>query len=325
MLDDLDRGLIHALHIDGRAPFSGIARALGVSTQTVARRYQRLRANASLRVVGLPDPSRVGHSQWVVRLTTSPVATRTLAQALARRPDTSWIKLLSGGTEIFAMVHVPHGVDDPPSMLLHDLPRKAGITSVSAQYLLHPYRGGPTAWQGIAQALDEGQQRQLRPAAADVPAAPSGRPSLDRADQALLDALRHDGRAGYADLARSTGWSEATVARRLTDLRAHGTIFFDLEIDPVPLGVATQALLWMAIAPAHLDQVATALAGHDELAAVAHTTGPTNLLAHALCSGTDHLHRYITHRLGALPEIRTIETAPVLQTVKHAGPLRPGV
>ncbi|MFI7132667.1 Lrp/AsnC family transcriptional regulator [Nonomuraea sp. NPDC050153] len=320
MLDDLDRSVIHALHIDGRAPFSGIGRVLGVSTQTVARRYQRLRANASLRVVGLPDPRRVGSSQWVVRLTTSPATTRTLAHALARRPDTSWIKLLSGGTEIFAMIHVPHGVDDPPSMLLHDLPRKAGITAVSAQYLLHPYRGGPTAWRGIAQTLDDRQRQQLAPAHATPP----GRLSPDRADQDLLDALRHDGRASYADLARATGWSEATVARRLTDLRAHGTIFFDVEIDPVLLGVATQAVLWMAIAPAHLDHVATALAGHDELAAVAHTTGPTNLLAHALCSGTDHLHRYITHRLGALAEIRTIETAPVLQTLKHAGPFRPG-
>ncbi len=36
--DDLDRGLIHALHIDGRAPFSRIAAVLGVSAQTVARR-----------------------------------------------------------------------------------------------------------------------------------------------------------------------------------------------------------------------------------------------------------------------------------------------
>ncbi|MET7334419.1 Lrp/AsnC family transcriptional regulator [Nonomuraea sp. NPDC005650] len=319
MLDDLDRGLIHALHIDGRAPFSGVARVLGVSTQTVARRYQRLRANASLRVVGLPDPRQVGSSQWVVRLTTSPAATRSLAHALARRPDTSWVKLLSGGTEIFAMIHVPDGADDPSSTLLHDLPRKAGVTAVSAQYLLHPYVGGPTAWRGIAQTLDERQRRQLTPTLA----APSGRLSPDRADQELLDALRQDGRASYADLARATGRSEATVARRLADLRAHGTIFFDVEIDPVLLGVAAQAVLWMAIAPAHLDQVATALAGHDELAAVAHTTGPTNLLAHALCSGTDHLHRYITHRLGALAEIRTIETAPVLRTLKHAGPFRP--
>src|ERR1044072_7689185 len=35
MLDDIDRGLIHALHIDARASFSRIGEVLGVSTQTV--------------------------------------------------------------------------------------------------------------------------------------------------------------------------------------------------------------------------------------------------------------------------------------------------
>jgi DNA-binding Lrp family transcriptional regulator len=62
MLDDIDRGLIHALHVDARAPFSRIGGVLGVSTQTVARRYQRLRAEAGLRVIGLPDPARARRS-----------------------------------------------------------------------------------------------------------------------------------------------------------------------------------------------------------------------------------------------------------------------
>jgi DNA-binding Lrp family transcriptional regulator len=43
MLDDIDRGLIHALHLDARAPFSRVGSVLDVSTQTVARRYQRAR------------------------------------------------------------------------------------------------------------------------------------------------------------------------------------------------------------------------------------------------------------------------------------------
>src|SRR3954447_5816865 len=39
--DELDRRLVHALQIDGRAPFSAIADVLGVSDRTVARRYAR--------------------------------------------------------------------------------------------------------------------------------------------------------------------------------------------------------------------------------------------------------------------------------------------
>ncbi|MFJ9711271.1 Lrp/AsnC ligand binding domain-containing protein [Streptomyces sp. NPDC101234] len=65
--------------------------------------------------------------------------------------------------------------------------------------------------------------------------------------------------------------------------------------------------------------MATALAHHDELAFVAHTTGPTNLVAHALCPDTAALYRYLTHGLGAVKAIRTMETAPVLRTLKALG------
>ncbi|GAA3204999.1 Lrp/AsnC family transcriptional regulator [Nonomuraea helvata] len=315
MLDDLDRGLVHALHIDGRAPFSRIAEVLGVSTQTVARRYRRLRAEAGLRVVGLPAQDHTGQAQWAVRLTAAPAAAQTLAHALARRPDTSWVKLASGGTEIFAIVQAPHDSRPSRSLLLHDIPRTSGITAVSAQLLLHTYLGGPTAWHGRLQALDERQREQLAPQAHTA----AGPTSLTAADHGLIDALRHDGRAGYAELAAATGWSQATVARRLADLRARELVFFDVEVHVAAYGVTTQALLWMTVAPAHLDEVATALATHHELAVVAATTGQTNLLANALCSTPAGLHRYLTRRLGALDRISALETAPVLHTLKAAG------
>jgi hypothetical protein len=224
LLDDIDRCLVHALHLDARAPFSRIGAVFGVSTQTVARRYQRLRADAGLRVIGLPDPDQTQQTQWLVRLTAQPATARTLARSLARRSDTSWVKLTSGGTEIVSIVRTP--VDAPSSMLLHDIPRAASVTAVSAHFLLHVYLGGPTAWRGRVTALDEDQQRLLRPPAP----VPTGDP-LDAADQAIIDALRHDGRPGNTDLAAATGMSAATAARRLADLRARGAIFFDVEID----------------------------------------------------------------------------------------------
>lgn len=325
MLDDIDRGLIHALRIDGRAPFTAIADVLGVSAQTVSRRYRRLCADAALRVVGLAEPQRAGRTQWLLRLTTGPRAAQNLADALARRTDTSWVKLASGGTEIVAVVHTSTA-DGPAghALLLHDIPRTAGITAVSAHCVLHTYLGGPTAWSGYQQALDVTQQRRLRTAvseAASATGAPGARATLTDADSDLLAALQRDGRASLSSLAAATGWSPATIARRLEQLRADGQLFFDVELDSTMLGVTTQALLWMAVAPAHLDQVARALARHPELAYVAAVTGPHNLTAQALCPDPAALHCYLTERLGTLKAITTLETAPVLRTIKMAGPL----
>ncbi|WP_020672105.1 Lrp/AsnC family transcriptional regulator [Amycolatopsis nigrescens] len=314
MLDDLDRGLVHALHLDGRAPFSRIAGALGVSTQTVARRYRRLRTDAGLRVVGLADPHRPGQARWLARLTASPHTAQKLANALARRADTSWVKLASGGTEIIVVVDTPTGVASSNALLLHDIPRTSGITAVSAHYLLHTYLGGPTTWSGRVSTLTERQQQELAPRIEATP-----RRALAESDHKLLSALGRDGRLSNADLAAATGWSPATVARRLAELQASGEIFFDVEIEAAVYGATTEAQLWMSVVPAQLDRVAGTLARHDELTFVAATTGSTNLVAHALCADPAALHHYLTHRLGTLDAIRSLETAPVLRTVKAAG------
>ncbi|MEU1403685.1 Lrp/AsnC family transcriptional regulator [Streptomyces sp. NPDC005728] len=315
MLDDLDRALIHALHLDGRAPFSRIAAVLGVSAQTVARRYGRLRTEAGLRVVGLADPHRAGRTQWLVRLTAAARSAQDIAAALARRPDTSWVRLSSGGTEITAVIHAPAEDAAPDSLLLRDIPRTGGITAVSAHCLLHTYLGGPANWRRSAQALDEEQRAALayRSSTEEVRQPEPG-------DAELLAALERDGRLGQGELARATGWSPATVARRLAELRAAGALFFDVEVDVGVFGVRTRALLWLSVRPADLEEVGLALAGHDELAFVAATTGPSNLVAQALCRDPADLHRYLTRRLGALRAVRSLETSPVLRTLKAASP-----
>jgi len=316
--DNIDRGLIHALHLDARAPFTKIATVLGTSTQTVARRYARLRADAGLRVVALPNPSSARRQQWIVRLTATARTAQEIAAALARRPDTSWVRLTSGGTEIVAIIQTTTGSPDSHALLLHDIPRTASVTAVSAHYLLHTYLGGPTAWRGRINALTPAQCDQLQPAA---PTSPTAIPLTDR-DHLLLAALLNDGRASLTDLATHTGWTPATVTRRLDELRRTGALFFDVEIDDTLFGITASAVLWMSIAPAHLDHVATALAHHEELAVVAATTGPTNLLAQALCRDAEALHHYLTTRL-ALEAITHIETAPVLRTLKGIAPLQP--
>ncbi|MGW3666501.1 Lrp/AsnC family transcriptional regulator [Streptomyces sp. NPDC005141] len=341
VLDELDRGLIHALQVDARAPFTRVAEVLGTSTQTVVRRYRRLYAQAGLRVVALPTPRSSGAHQWFVRLTAATRSAHDIALALARRPDTSWVRLTSGGTEIVAIIHAAPAGPDAHALLLRDIPRTAGITAVSAHYLLHTYLGGPTAWRGRVEALDADQVARLRAetgtesgtgetgtaeAGSIVDAASGAAPAaylLTEADRLLLSALRDDARLSYAELAAATGTTASTAARRLAELRAREALFFDVDIDPALLGVTVSALLWMQVAPAHLDTVATALAGHEELAVVAATTGPTNLVAHALCRDAEALHQYLTRRV-AWDAVTRIETAPVLRTYKAAATLRAG-
>lgn len=324
-LDELDRGIIHALRVDGRAPFSRIAEVLEVSTQTVARRYARLSSEASLRVVGVVNPHRAGQAKWMLRLTASPKVAQDLAQGLARRTDTTWVRLMSGGTEIFLVMNSRSNTVEHHSLLFREIPRVASITGVSAQHLLHTYLGGPTAWQGHTTGLTREQQRQLRQRSesSNEVALPSDRMSLTETDWQLLAALQRNGRGSYADLATATGLSSSTVTRRLAALHASGALGFDVEINEGVFGVTTQVVLWASVVPARLNDVARTMIQHKELAFVGATTGPTNLVALALCRNPAELHDYLTHRLSALDSIRTLETAPVLKTLKACSPFLP--
>jgi DNA-binding Lrp family transcriptional regulator len=308
IFDELDRQVLHALQVDGRASFSSIAEVLGVSDQTVARRYARLRATHTVRVTGRTDPERVGEVSWFVRIRCTPDVARTVGHALARRPDTSWIKLTSGGTEIVATVRAA-SERDSETLLLEKLPRTPHVLDVSASCLLHVFFGGP---QSIVEALTPEQVARLRrPPPTDGPPVP-----LDDADRRLLALLERDGRTDVTALAAGTGRPATTVRRRLAELRDCGALYFDVDLDYRDLALASQTMLWLAVAPDRILAAGEALAAHPEVPFVAAVTGATNLYANVLCPNPAALFTYLTTRIATLPAVQHMETAPVIQTLK---------
>ncbi|MBE1463601.1 Lrp/AsnC ligand binding domain-containing protein [Kibdelosporangium phytohabitans] len=57
------------------------------------------------------------------------------------------------------------------------------------------------------------------------------------------------------------------------------------------------------------------------MAFCAATTGTTDILAAVVCRDGPDLHRHLTERIGALPLLREVETAPPIRTVERAGAL----
>lgn len=307
-VDELDLKLIHALHVDGRAPFSRIAAVLGTTDRTIARRYARLRATGRLRVVGVPNVRKLGLTEWFVRLRCAPDTATRVADALARRPDTAWVSLTSGGTEVTCITRT-RDQDETNDLLLYRLPRTPRIISVTAHCLLRAV-AGTHGWPGRTSALTAEQVERLRWRAPEE----DGPAELD---ERLLSVLAEDGRADHPTLARNTGWSESTVRRRLDRLRRHELMYFDVEVDPLLIGYASETILWLTVEPARLGAVGDALATHPEIAYAAATTGPSNLFAFAVCRDHGALYDFLATRLGGLPGLRHIESAPVIRRTKR--------
>jgi DNA-binding Lrp family transcriptional regulator len=316
-VDALDLRLVHALQVDGRASFTRIAQVLGVSDQTIARRYARLRSSGALRVVGLTDPDVTGDMQWYVRVRATPDAAQPIARALAKRSDTSWVMLLAGGTEIMCTVRTTSG-GRGGDLLLSALPKTAKVLAVQAHCRLHQYFGGP---DGAVEKLD-----LLRPD--QVTALLDGRPAstpapepreLDKTEQGILGELALDGRTGLDRLAVATSVPLTTVRRRLESLRQKGVLFFDVEFDNRMLARSVEAVLWLKVEPAALRAAGTALGAHREVAFAAACTGPFALLAYVMTPDPGSLYAYLTTAVATLPGVREVETAPVIRLLKGPG------
>jgi DNA-binding Lrp family transcriptional regulator len=320
ILDAVDRQIIHALAIEPRASFRTLAAVTGVSDQTAARRYRRLTESAGLRVLAAVDAAKTGWADWLVRLQVTPGSADTIADALARRPDTRWVRLVSGGAEIVWVLQA-RSPQQRNALFLKGLPGSRRVAQISAQSLLQVF--SPASWSGITNALSAAQLAMLP----QVPAAPEAdrdRPvSLQPEDDPLLAELARDARATSAAIAAVIHWHESTVRRRIAELHGAGLLYFDVDIDDALLGAGVSAMLWLSVEPAHLDSVGRAIAAHPEVPFAGATTGATNLVASALLRDPQHLYEYLTGRLASLPGVRSVESAPIIVTLKRSAALRP--
>ncbi|MGH3152555.1 MAG: Lrp/AsnC family transcriptional regulator [Streptosporangiaceae bacterium] len=315
-LDGIDRQIIHILTIDPRASFRTIAAVIGTSDQTAARRYRRMEELAGLRVLGVPDGSRLGWTDWYLRLQTTPGGADSIAEALARRSDTRWVHLASGGTEVICTLQA-RTEEQRDALLLHGLPGSRRVVQISAHSILHDFTPGP--WQEATRALSAAQLEMLS-AGATIPPVPS-RPPVPPGpeDEPLLKELARDGRASCAAVAAAIHWHESTVRRRIDELCHSGLLYFEVDIDNRVLGHNAHAILWLSVEPARLQEAGAALAGHPEIPFAAATTGVTNLVASAVFRDTQHLYEYLTGPLAGLPGVRSVQTAPVIRTLKRTG------
>jgi len=321
LLDSIDRQIVHILTIEPRASFRTVADVAGISDQTAARRYRRMAESAGLRVLGVPDGSRLGWTDWFLRLQTTPGGADSIAEALARRPDTRWVHLASGGTEIICTLQA-RTEEQRDALFLRGLPGSRRVVQITAHSILHDFTPGP--WREATRALSPAQLALL--AGGTTPPDPpahggAARPPIPPRpeDEPLLKELARDGRASTAALAAAIHWHESTVRRRIDELRRSGLLYFELDIDNRVLGLNEHALLWLSVEPARLEEAGNALAEHPEIPFAAATTGPTNLVASAVFRDTRHLYEYLTGELAALPGVSSVQTAPIIATFKRTG------
>jgi DNA-binding Lrp family transcriptional regulator len=318
-MEALDLQIVQCLLRDGRAPFRRIAEALGVSEQTVARRYRGLLAAGALRVQVQPDERVTGQQRWFVRVQCRPDAAAALADSMAARDDVSWVSITSGGSEIVCVAFSDPSRED--GSVLARLPRTRQVLSFTAFAVLHMHVSSSEAkWMPFDEPLTPAQIAALHSVTGRASAASTATGPMIRPDDAPLVAeLARDGRAGVVALARATGWPQSRVSVRLAELLASGAVHVTTDLAPSLFGFHATAYLWLTVTPGDLHQTGQALSLHPETTFTAAITGTANLLVTVTCRDLAALYAFVTAKVGTLPAVRQAEIVPVLHRLKQAG------
>jgi Lrp/AsnC family transcriptional regulator, leucine-responsive regulatory protein len=146
---------------------------------------------------------------------------------------------------------------------------------------------------------------------------------VDAVDRQLLDALRGNGRATYAELARVVGLSAPAVHERVGKLEAGGVITgYHAAVAPESLGHSMSALIGIFLSDkANTDAVSGALHGVAEVEDCWFVAGEESYVVKVRVADVDALEQMIGTLNGIAGVART-RTTVVLST-KFEGRVQP--
>jgi Lrp/AsnC family transcriptional regulator for asnA, asnC and gidA len=104
-VDELDTLIFQALQVDGRTPFTQIARQAGVSETTIRTRYQRLVDQRIVRTIGIIEPTALGfEATAIVAVSAEPGMASEIARSIARMPEVSNLVTTLGSYDLILEV-----------------------------------------------------------------------------------------------------------------------------------------------------------------------------------------------------------------------------
>lgn len=323
--DDLDQRIVDLLRRDGRRSITEVARAAGVTKQTIAKRLERLLERKAIRISALVDPVALGFPLfWSIGVRAKPGARERVAEHLAAMEEVAWVGYSTGGFDIMLEVFLPDtdAVFEFLNERLAEMPDVVTtrewlvLRSAKYEYLWEDdgtagITGGPAA----AVARDGGDRRRVRGWTAE-PGAGRELVRLDDLDRAIVGLLREDGRRSFADIARRTGVAEGTVANRVDRLTQTGAMLVVARVDWPSVGYRVHVYVGVKASRGRIAQVGERLAGQPRVSYVGYTTGDFDILVEAFLADSAGLLEFLDVDVASIPGVESIETWHVLRVIK---------
>ena len=307
--DAVDRRIIAALQIDGRANWTEIADRCDASLATVTRRGQQLLASGAIRVGVSSNINTPGATDlFVLRIGCHAGTQMHVAKALAKRDDLRFLALVTGGSDLFAELICSRG-ESLHVRLISEIQAIEGVESCESDLILHAYKITQT-W---ARGLIPDDAAESDPAPEPHVCDPS---HLNDTDREILARLKEDGRASFRSIGDALGVNESTVRRRFEAMRDRGCAWVLTLVAAPALGYESELLLNISVTPSRLDAVAHELAGYVGVRYLAATLN-CSLVCEVIMPSTEDLYRFVTDGLGRIDGVLGWTASVELLTIKR--------
>jgi Lrp/AsnC family transcriptional regulator for asnA, asnC and gidA len=103
-LDHIDKAIIRALQLDGRAPYSKLGPAVGLSQAAVRQRVQRLIESGVMQVVAVTDPATLGFAVQAMVAVSVSGDVRTVAAVVEDLEEVEYVVITAGRFDLLVEV-----------------------------------------------------------------------------------------------------------------------------------------------------------------------------------------------------------------------------
>jgi len=141
--------------------------------------------------------------------------------------------------------------------------------------------------------------------------------SLDASDNKILDLLRKDGRATFAEIAGQLHVSPGMIRQRYNRLVAQGLLKVVAITNPVHRGLKTMALIGVRTDGNQMLKVADKIAKLKEVVYLVVVSGRYDIMIEVFCRDHEDLLNFITEKLYGIEGVRETETFMHLKIVKE--------
>ena len=142
--------------------------------------------------------------------------------------------------------------------------------------------------------------------------------ALDTTDREILRILQKDGRTSNSAIARQLGITETTVRKRIASMRDRDLMEIVAVPTPRLAGYNVSAIIGLSVSLPHLREVSRKLVDAPEVRYCGLSTGRFDVMIEAFFYDKEHLLRFTTDVLGALPGITAVETSLILTIEKFS-------